>query len=250
MLKPPSSRRRASESPFEVVASSPPGKLVGALLPDASSPMLITSLVVFILLLLIALVLLLLIRYRSRQDDDPRYRLPTKNTWDKKEPPRVCRASVINASECGALLPNDHPRSDTTGTTGVNLAGSAPPMAHTTPTGAAHVPPPPPPPPPASAPAQARSDFAAENIKAVTIATDEVEGARGGGWGDLGGFESIVRDEYPTTRRPDRSNGRRGGGDEDDFVPPPPARRGVFRAGPPAAAPMKRPVEAKAKGRR
>ena len=249
MHKPPSARRRASESPFEVVATSPPGQLVGALLPDASSPMLITSLVVFILLLLIALVLLLLIRYRSRQDDDPRYRLPTKNTWDKKDPPRVCRASVINASECGALLPNDHPRSDTTGTTGINQSGSAPPMAHTTPTGAAHVPPPPPPPPPASAPAQARSDFAAENIKAVTIATDEVEGARGGGWGDLGGFESIVRDEYPTTRRPDRSNGRRGGGEDDDFVPPP-ARRGVFRAGPPAAAPTKRPAEAKAKGRR
>ena len=53
--------------------------------------MLITSLVVFILLLLIALVLLLLIRYRSRQDDDPRYRLPTKNTWDKKDPP-ACAA--------------------------------------------------------------------------------------------------------------------------------------------------------------
>ena len=72
-----------------------------------------------------------------------------------------------------------------------------------------------------------RVPLSAEGAKAVTISADVEEGARGGGWGDLGGFEGIVRDEYPTTRREQRLNKYLSEGDDHVAGGPPMARRGA-----------------------
>lgn len=207
-------------APAELVA----GALSSLLHVDTLSPWLIASVLLCALALLVAVLLLLLTRCSSRRGG---LVAPKENS---KEPVRVCRAAAINAaagfSECGALLPSNLPRSDApAGAAGVALCAAQPTAA---PTGAT------PHPACAAPPAVARTGLSTENAKAVTIVSDVEEGARGGGWGDLGGFEGMVRDEYPTTRRPERNIKE----DLDPYGvgPPPAARRGAPAAGAPAAA--------------
>ena len=224
-------------SPAAAVAASPPGQLVADLLTallhdDSPSASLIASLLIGALVLSAAIVALVLSQccrpQRSTSSVTP---VPAAVKDTITEPVRVCRAAVISAeaSECGALLPSHMPRSDMpTGLTGTQHAATVHASA-------------------APAPTAARSDFAAENTKAVTIASDVEEGARGGGWGDLGGFDGIARDEHPTTRRPERQY--KGEAEEYVAAGPPMARRGP-PANAPAAASRGRRGAQEAGGRR